>query len=136
MRRSFKIAVALTAWLLGMLVAIPTARAADTAKVAGEWNLTVESPNGTATPAANLKQDGENLTGTYKGRFGEAPLNGSIKGNAIKFTVSITTPNGAIQLEYSGTVDGDSMKGTVKFGEMGQGSFTGKRKGAEAPAQK
>lgn len=119
-----------------MLLATPPAFAADTAKVAGDWNLTVEGPNGTGTPTANFKQDGENLTGTYKGRFGESPLNGSIKGNAIKFTVSITTPNGDIQLEYAGTVDGDSMKGTVKFGEMGQGSFTGKRKAAETPAPK
>ena len=125
----------IVAALLLAVVAVP-ALAADTAKVAGDWNLTVEGPNGTGTPTANFKQDGENLTGTYKGRFGESPLNGSIKGNAIKFTVAITTPNGDIQLEYAGTVDGDGMKGTVKFGEMGQGSFTGKRKGAEVPAQK
>jgi hypothetical protein len=136
MRNSFKFVVALTPWLLGTLVVSPRALAADNAKVAGEWNLTVESPNGTGTPTANFKQDGENLTGTYKGRFGESPLQGSIKGDAIKFTVSVTTPNGGLQLEYSGTVDGDNMKGTVKFGEMGTGAFTGKRKGTEAPAPK
>ena len=26
------------------------------------------------------------------------------------------------------TVSGDTMKGTVKFGDMGEGTFTGKRK--------
>ena len=119
--------------LLLAVVAVPSF-AADTAKVAGEWNLTVESPNVTGTPTANFKQDGENLTGTFKGRLGESPLHGTIKGNAIKFTVSMATPDGNIPAEYSGTVDGDSMKGTVKFGEIGQGSFTGKRKGTDAPA--
>jgi hypothetical protein len=136
MRRSFKFAVALASWLLGTLVVTPPAFAADTAKVAGEWNLTVESPNVTGTPTANFKQDGENLTGTFKGRLGESPLQGTVKGNAIKFKVSMTTPNGDIPAEYSGTVDGDSMKGTVKFGEIGQGRFTGKRKGTDAPTQK
>ena len=134
MKRPFKFALALTAWLLGTLVVTTPSFAADPAKVAGDWTLTIESPNGTATPSASFKQDGENLTGTYKGRFGESPLKGTIKGSDIKFTVSITTPNGDIQLEYSGTVDGDNMKGTVAFGSMGQGSFTGKRKTADAPA--
>jgi hypothetical protein len=125
--------MAIIAVLLLAVVALP-AFTADTAKVDGDWNLTIEGPNGTATPSATFKQDGENLTGTYKGRFGESPLKGTIKGNDIKFTVSITTPNGDIQLEYSATVDGDSMKGTVAFGSIGQGSFTGKRKAADAPA--
>src|SRR5215472_868400 len=136
MRRPFKFAVVLTSWLSGALVVTAAALAADPAQVAGEWNLTVESPNVTGTPTANFKQDGENLTGTFKGRLGEAPLQGTIKGNAIKFTVSMTSPNGDIQAEYSGTVDGDSMKGTVKFGDIGHGSFTGKRKGTDAPAPK
>jgi hypothetical protein len=136
MKRPFKFAVALTSWLLGTLVVTFSASPADPAKVAGEWKLTVESPNITGAPTANFKQDGENLAGTFKGRLGEAPLQGTIKGNAIKFTVSMTSPNGDIQAEYSGTVDGDSMKGTVKFGDIGQGSFTGKRKGTDAPAPK
>jgi hypothetical protein len=134
MKRAIRSTSILAALLL-FVAAIP-AFAADPAKVAGDWSFTIESPNGTGTPSATFKQDGENLTGTYKGRFGESPLKGTIKGNEIKFTTSITTPNGDIQLEYSGTVDGDSMKGTVAFGSMGQGSFTGKRKAADAPAPK
>jgi len=134
MSKSFKLA-ALTVILIAALAAV-SAVAADNAKVAGDWNLTVESPNGTGTPSATFAQDGENLTGTYKGRFGESPLKGTIKGNAINFTVSLSTPNGDLVLAYSGTVDGDSMKGTVKFGEMGEGNFSGKKKAAEAPPAK
>lgn len=109
---------------------------AKPANVAGDWNLTIEGPNGTATPSASFKQDGEKLTGTYKGRFGESPLTGTMKGNAIKFTTTVTTPNGEIQVDYSGTVDGDSMKGTVAFASMGEAAFAGKRKAADAPAPK
>ena len=127
MKKSIKSA-ALTAFVIATLLAAASAFAADTAKVAGDWTLSVETPNGTRTPTASFKQEGENLTGTYKGALGEAPLKGSIKGNEIKFTVTVNTPNGELALDYSGTVDGDSMKGTVKFGQAGEGTWTGKKK--------
>ena len=130
MRGSIKSAAVALMLIVTMLATAPVF-AAETAKVAGDWNLTVESPNGTRTPTASFKQDGENLTGTYKGALGEAPLKGTIKGNEIKFTVTVNTPNGELALDYSGTVDGDSMKGTVKFGQLGEGTFTGKKKAAE-----
>src|SRR5215472_10906299 len=127
MRRPFKFAVVLTAWLLGTLVVTVPSFAADPAKVAGDWTLTIEGPNGTATPSASFKQDGENLTGTYKGRFGESPLKGTIKGNDIKFTTKINPQGQDLELTYTGTVDGDSMKGKASFGGMGDGEFSGKR---------
>jgi hypothetical protein len=109
---------------------------AKPANVAGEWNLTVEGPNGTGTPTVTLKQDGANLTGTYKGRFGESPVKGTVKGNDINFVATINAQGQEIPLTYAGTVDGDAMKGKVKFGEMGEGTFTGKKKGESAPAPK
>jgi hypothetical protein len=117
-------------------IAVPKASAADTANVNGEWSLTVESPNGTGTPTVIFKQDGETLTGTYKGRFGEAPLKGTVKGQDIKFSVTISPQGQDLVIEYSGAVDGDTMKGKAKFGEMGEGTFTGKKKPPDAPAQK
>ena len=130
MKRSIKSAVVAVTLIAMLLAAVPVF-AAEAAKVAGDWTLSVETPNGTRTPTASFKQEGENLTGTYKGALGEAPLKGTIKGNEIKFTVTVTTPNGELALDYSGTVDGDSMKGTVKFGQAGEGTWTGKKKAAE-----
>src|SRR5262249_25883226 len=74
--KAVKLAAITAALLLAASVAAIPSSSADTAKIAGEWNLTVESPNGPATPTATIKQDGEKLTGTYKGRFGESPLTG------------------------------------------------------------
>ena len=130
MKKAIKSA-ALPAFVIATLLAAASAFAADAAKVAGDWTLSVETPNGTRTPTASFKQEGENLTGTYKGALGEAPLKGTIKGNEIKFTVTVNTPNGELALDYSGTVDGDSMKGSVKFGQAGEGTWTGKKKAAE-----
>lgn len=124
----------LAALLLATLILTSPAFAADAAKVAGQWNLTLQTPNGPGTPTATFKQDGETLTGTYKGRFGESPLKGTIKGNEITFSATINPQGQEIQIVYSGTVDGDSMKGKVKFGDMGEADFTGK-KASETPAK-
>jgi hypothetical protein len=136
MKKADKSTVTAAALLLVASLMVLPSFAADAAKVAGDWEFTVESPNGKATPSASFKQDGEKLTGTYKGRFGESALTGTIQGNAIKFTTTLSTPNGDVQIDYSGTVDGDTMKGTVEFASMGQAPFTGKRKSADAPAPK
>jgi hypothetical protein len=100
---------------------------AQSTNVTGNWKLTIETPNGTGTPSLVLKQEGEELSGTYKGRFGEAPLKGTVKGKEIKFTVKVNAQGQELQIEYAGAVDGDTMKGKVKFGEAGEGSFSGKK---------
>jgi len=67
------------------------------------------------------------LTGTYKGRFGESPLEGTVKDKDIKFTVKVNAQGQEFQIDYTGTVEGDTMKGKVKFGDFGQGTFSGKK---------
>jgi len=100
---------------------------AQSTNVTGNWKLTVETPNGAGSPSLVLKQEGEELTGTYKGRFGEAPLKGTVKGKEIKFAFKINAQGQELQVEYAGTVEGDTMKGKAKFGEMGEGTFSGKK---------
>lgn len=132
-----RIAALITTLSLGMFVMAVPSWAADPASVAGEWNITVETPNGPGTPTVVLKQDGENLTGTYKGRFGETPLKGTIKGNEIAFSTTISVQGQDLEITYKGTLDGDNMKGTATFGAAGNGAFSGKRAqagGAAAPA--
>lgn len=55
------------------------------------------------------------LTGTVSGGMGgETPLEGTVKGNEVKFTVTRQTPNGEMKSEYTATVEGDTMKGSVE----------------------
>jgi hypothetical protein len=98
----------------------------EPAKVAGTWDMTFESPRGTRTQTLTLQQDGSTIKGTIEGRRGPAPLEGTVTGDKISFTVKRETPNGTFTLEYSGTVDGDSMKGTV-HSERFDGEWTAKR---------
>ena len=109
-----------------LLAAVLTAGAQST-DVSGNWKLTLETPNGVANPSLVLKQEGEKLTGTYKGRFGDSPVEGSVKGKEIKFTVKVNAQGQEFKLEYAGAVEGDTMKGKVKFGDMGEADFSGKK---------
>src|SRR5277367_1827290 len=91
--------------------------AQDAAKVGGNWELSMHGGQGAMTFTLTLQQDGTSFKGTSKGQRGESPVEGTVDGNKIHFVIHRTTPNGERLLEYNGTVDGDSMKGTAKFGE-------------------
>ena len=96
--------------------------------VSGAWVLEVTSDAGGGSPTVTLKQDGEKLTGQYTGQLGQAPLTGTMKGSAITFQFGVDVQGTSLTVVYAGTVEKESMKGTVKFGGMGEGTFTGKRK--------
>jgi|SRR5579863_1328799 len=138
MKRVYRLEAVLAAVVLAVtfVALVPAVKAADPANVNGAWDLKLDTPNGPTTPTVTFKQDGETLTGTYKGRAGETELKGTIKGNDIKFSITIHPQGQDLVIEYSGTVDGDTMKGKAKFGEYGEGDFTGKKKPADAPAEK
>ena len=104
------------------------AAAADKTDVSGAWAFTVETPAGSGTPSFTFKQEGEKLTGQYKGAFGEAPLTGSVKGNKIDFSVKVQVEGQDATINYTGTVEKDgTMKGTVTLGDLGSGTWTAKR---------
>jgi hypothetical protein len=126
------------AWLVTIVMAVHTAASspvlAHTAPqnppvdVAGTWALTVETTGGTGTPTIALQQDGETLTGTYSSQiFGDQKLTGTIKGNAISFEFTGSFQGGTVTVTYTGTADPTTMKGKVKAGDMGEGTFTAKK---------
>ena len=59
---------------------------------------------------------------------GEQQLTGTIKGNDITFGFQASFDGNAVKVTYTGTVDKDTMKGKVVFGDLGEGTFTGKKK--------
>ena len=106
----------------------PSQGAETRVDVSGTWTFQVEFSGGSGTPTMTFKQDGEKLTGHYSGQLGEAPLTGTIKGTAIEFAIDVDVQGTAAHIVYSGTVEKDAMKGTVKLGDFGEGTFTAKKK--------
>jgi hypothetical protein len=97
--------------------------------VTGAWAFTIETANGTGNPGVTFKQDGEKLTGHYSSQvLGERDFTGTVKGNAINFTIEADIQGQAVKVTYSGTVDKDTMKGKVVLGDLGEGTFSGKKK--------
>jgi hypothetical protein len=114
--------------LLASTAVIAAALAAD-ANVAGEWEFQVETQAGTGTPHFSLKQEGANVTGNYKGQLGEAPVTGTVKGNELTLNFKVSAQGSDLAITYVGTVDGDTIKGKVTLGELGEGTFTGQKSG-------
>lgn len=113
-------------WLAGAAAQDkPEPRPAD---VAGTWDLTVNSPNGTGTRVVKIRQDGEKLTGEYESSMGAGTLAGTVKERAIDFTVTVAMELGTFEIRYTGKVDGDKMAGEVDFGDYGKGSWSGTRR--------
>ncbi len=102
------------------LAAVPAGK-----DLTGKWTFNVETSAGSGTPTFTLKQDGEKVTGDYQGQLGSNKVAGTNKDGKfeIKFTIDQVG-----EVVYSGEfTDDNSVKGKVKLGEMGEGTFTGKR---------
>jgi hypothetical protein len=106
----------------------PPPPAAKVTDVTGTWELNVESPMGSRASDAIFTQSGETLAGKMVSPRGEVPLKGSMAGDAIKFGINVNVQGQDLQIDYSGTVTGDTMSGTVVFGSFGDGKWTGKKK--------
>jgi len=107
------------------------ANADTSAKVdlTGPWTLAVDFGTISATPSVVFKQEGDTLTGEYTSQqYGSYPLKGTVKGNQLQFTFTMTIEGNAIDVAYSGTADKDNIKGSVNYGGIGDGTFTGTRK--------
>jgi len=94
--------------LLFLLVAGIGIAAAANASVAGAWNVKVSGDAGAADQKIDLTQDGNKIGGTFKGPRQSGTIEGTVDGNNIKFRVKAFVP-----IDYVGTVDGDTMKGTL-----------------------
>jgi autotransporter translocation and assembly factor TamB len=95
--------------------------------VTGNWDGEVQTEQGSGNPAFTFKQEGEKLTGTYKGLLGESALTGTVKGDKIEFAFKVS---GQVEgtVTYTGTTDGKTMKGKVSLAGLGEGTFTAKKK--------
>ena len=112
---------------LALVVAVSTVLLAEPANVAGKWNAAMQLESITGHPVLTFKQDGEKLTGTYEGRYGAFDLKGTVKDKKIEFTVTMLAEGSQTQGYFAGTVEGDSIRGTVEFEGAGEGSWTAER---------
>lgn len=106
--------------------------AAQTANLAGTWNLQVTTDQGTTTPTLTLVQDGDELTGRYSSAtLGEADVTGTVTGSSFTVTLTASMQGQSIPVTYTGALGADgklSGKIDIAGGMMG-GDFTATRAG-------
>ena len=110
-----------------LAVVFATSIFAAQSNIAGDWELTINGPEGAITATAALKQDGDNLTGSITSPQGTVELKGTYKAKKVELAFTIAGPQGELPIKVNGDVDGDDMKGTIDFG-MGMADFTAKKK--------
>lgn len=102
--------------------------------LAGDWELTIESPQGARTIPVSLTQDGEKLAGLFKSPAGELPLAGTLTGPDVKLTFTVNMGGTPLDIVMTGKVDGETFAGKADFGGMAEGTFSAKRPDAAAAA--
>lgn len=112
----------------------PSARAnSGAADITGAWNFEVEFDGGRkGTPTFTFKQEGDKLSGAYKGGLGEASVSGTVKGDDVAFTFKAKAKamdDEEITVTFTGKIESaDGMKGTVKAsGLLPPGKWTARR---------
>ena len=93
----------------------------------GTWNTTINTPMGAQNGTLTLSTEGGNLTGKMASPQGEMDIqDGAIDGDTLSWKADITSPM-PMTLEFSASVNGDEISGTVKLGAFGDASFSGTR---------
>lgn len=108
------------------------------APLTGKWQTTLEMEVGTASVVLVFKQDGEKLTGTYTGRYGEYQLVGKTADRKLDFVVTINAEGTETQMYFEGVItdtpQGVLLKGSADLGGMGEAGWFAKRAPEKSPA--
>jgi hypothetical protein len=90
----------------------------------GKWRMSIEMQEGRGTPLLELTEKDGKLSGTYTGRYGASPVEGTVDGKKVAFTVALSSTSLAFRGEIK---DDGTLAGTAAFGEMGDVTWTAAR---------
>lgn len=91
-----------------------TEKSHETADVAGNWNLSLDFQGQLFPVTLFLEQDGENVRGKMESMLGSGEItDGKIRGKKFSASAKTDFQGQVLELNLSGTADGDLMNGTV-----------------------
>jgi hypothetical protein len=116
MRRLF--IVGATALLLQLLV---LAAFAQSDKLLGKWEGTIKGPQGDMPTTATFKKEGETVVGSMPSMRPGTELqlkDIKVEGNKVTAKADVETPQGSLTINYSFTLEGDTLngQGSLNFG--------------------
>ncbi len=94
----------------------------------GTWKLAMKTPIGERKVTLSLSSAGGGLTGKMTNEEGNSTdiFDGKASGATVSFKAAIKNPM-PLTLEFSGSVDGDKISGTVNASGVGNFPFAGTR---------
>jgi hypothetical protein len=101
------------------------------ANVAGEWAVSFTAPLGTMEFTMIVAQNGAKLTGHLTSDIGEFPLAGTVDGNQVTIVWTLHDQGKELEITFSGKVEKNSITGTAKLGNVGQGPLSAERTSGE-----
>lgn len=116
--------------------------APPTVRLTGKWKISLTSPQGPEEATADLSMapDGTltgsltGVSGSMLGSMGTVSISeGWVSGNQFSFTLNLTLAGNPADVIFSGTLEGEQMKGTASGGGVSV-DFTGSHPGSTAPA--
>lgn len=96
-------------------------------ELTGTWTLDIQTPRGLQHPTLVITSASDKYSGVYNSMRGPIAIDTITRdGNSFSFPMTVSVPIGDINVTYSGSIDGERMKGTVK-NPRGEVPFTGTR---------
>ena len=100
--------------------------------VTGTWDVTLTTQMGDMSATITMEQTGSEVIGEFKSEMGTANItDGQISGNDIEFCVTLPIMDQPRELVFIGTVEGDTMEGSLDLGAMGTAEWKAARPGWE-----
>jgi seryl-tRNA(Sec) selenium transferase len=97
------------------------------ADLTGRWEVTLSFFTSESTHTFFLEQEGNWINGTHQADFSTQEVIGMIEGNEVKLRSTHRAVGDRIGYWFSGTVEGDSMEGSVFLGEYLTAKFSARR---------
>jgi D-glucosaminate-6-phosphate ammonia-lyase len=97
------------------------------ADISGRWDAELAFVRGNEIHTVFLQQSGASLRGTHYGETLRGPVEGWVQGHDIEFHSSQAYEGTVLEFVFKGTVQGNSLAGTVDLGQYGRASWTAKR---------
>lgn len=100
-------------------------------EIAGEWDITSNTPQGKSESIITIKKEGDIYTGKISGnRFPQAIAFDeiSLDGNKLKFIFTMTEGGNSFKITVDAIVEGTTFKGNATFGQNQSLPVEGKKK--------
>ena len=105
----------------------PVVPTGATASIPGKWAVTVHDTRGTGEQHFDLQQNGTAITGDHTGEIYNGKLRGTVTADHVLMTSVMPVSGGRIGYIFKGTVQGNTMSGTVTMGEYGSATWNATR---------